>query len=523
MNKTILLLFFGILLTSFVYASCPSCCNYACFNPDTIFNSQENMGSSGETSLVDILSSASYSTAPAYKKNIQDWETTQEVELEIEYIGGISDYTHTFGYYLNGDLGTFTSLPFGTITLDAGNKIGFGIYVQNTGITYVTENNLNPENADRAITYDYCDEFVIGFEDLEEDLADYDYQDFIVSIKRTDCNPEEPEPFCGDGMVNQFWEECDDGNLINGDGCSANCQIECPDPPCPGDYDCDGVPDEEDNCKFVWNPLQEDCDGDGKGNVCDSTPGCGEEPICGNDILETGEQCDDGNLINGDGCSATCQLEQVDPVCGNGIKETGEECDDGNLEGGDGCSSSCEIESWPKPICKENQYFGDIDGNGVIDLMDSYIATSIIFRRTEIADDICCLDADGNGKFNMADVAFIIAIFNGQEDIQGQCGEKECSSCGRGGSSDELIFYCDVNWKCSAWSQCVDGVRTRNCYDSNNCDYSYNKPMEKTGCDVEASKVYTNPETDKGITPFGIWILLALLIIAIIVLLVNVL
>ena len=32
-------------------------------------------------------------------------------------------------------------------------------------------------------------------------------------------------------------------------------------------------------------------------------------PICGNGLLESPEQCDDGNLFNGDGCSSTCQLE----------------------------------------------------------------------------------------------------------------------------------------------------------------------------------------------------------------------
>src|SRR5262249_12982263 len=30
---------------------------------------------------------------------------------------------------------------------------------------------------------------------------------------------------------------------------------------------------------------------------------------CGNGILETGEQCDDGNRIDGDGCSANCTIE----------------------------------------------------------------------------------------------------------------------------------------------------------------------------------------------------------------------
>lgn len=30
---------------------------------------------------------------------------------------------------------------------------------------------------------------------------------------------------------------------------------------------------------------------------------------CGNGILETGEQCDDGNTLNGDGCSSSCLIE----------------------------------------------------------------------------------------------------------------------------------------------------------------------------------------------------------------------
>jgi cysteine-rich repeat protein len=38
--------------------------------------------------------------------------------------------------------------------------------------------------------------------------------------------------------------------------------------------------------------------------------------VCGNGIVETGEQCDDGNTNNGDGCSSTCMFEQV--ACGQG-------------------------------------------------------------------------------------------------------------------------------------------------------------------------------------------------------------
>jgi cysteine-rich repeat protein len=50
---------------------------------------------------------------------------------------------------------------------------------------------------------------------------------------------------------------------------------------------------------------------------------------CGNGLLESGEQCDDGNVVNTDGCSATCQLESTScgdacagivPVSGTAIK-----------------------------------------------------------------------------------------------------------------------------------------------------------------------------------------------------------
>jgi cysteine-rich repeat protein len=44
---------------------------------------------------------------------------------------------------------------------------------------------------------------------------------------------------------------------------------------------------------------------------------------CGDGVLESGEECDDGNRVSGDGCSATCQSEALvpPPHC-----TAGEEC-----------------------------------------------------------------------------------------------------------------------------------------------------------------------------------------------------
>ena len=42
------------------------------------------------------------------------------------------------------------------------------------------------------------------------------------------------------------------------------------------------------------------------------TSGC--QAVCGNDVKEPAEQCDDGNIQNGDGCSSACVNEQVDDL-----------------------------------------------------------------------------------------------------------------------------------------------------------------------------------------------------------------
>jgi cysteine-rich repeat protein len=44
------------------------------------------------------------------------------------------------------------------------------------------------------------------------------------------CLAQQPAcgPYCGDGEVNLDFEECDDGNQADGDGCTGNCTLEHP-------------------------------------------------------------------------------------------------------------------------------------------------------------------------------------------------------------------------------------------------------------------------------------------------------
>lgn len=68
-----------------------------------------------------------------------------------------------------------------------------------------------------------------------------------------------------------------------------------------------------------------------------------------------GEECDDGNNENGDGCHGFCKMEygwycdgsepsDCETHCGDGMVAGLEACDDGNTDTGDGCDDYCAVE-----------------------------------------------------------------------------------------------------------------------------------------------------------------------------------
>ena len=117
---------------------------------------------------------------------------------------------------------------------------------------------------------------------------------------------------------------------------------------------------------------------------------CGADPYCGDGNLDPGEECDDGNNIDGDGCSAVCTIE---PYCGDGNLDPGEECDDGNNIDGDGCNADCMIEEPGLHITKicEPQSEGvndvsiEVDNTGVLDLTNC-VVTDVLYPGSTVCE-----------------------------------------------------------------------------------------------------------------------------------------
>ncbi len=77
------------------------------------------------------------------------------------------------------------------------------------------------------------------------------------------------------------------------------------------------------------------------GQDCQGADCIGEVPPgCGDGVLTSDEECDDGNDLDDDAC-VRCTVA----TCGDGVVFSGpEQCDDNNTEDGDGCSAGCQFE-----------------------------------------------------------------------------------------------------------------------------------------------------------------------------------
>ncbi|MDX1764268.1 MAG: hypothetical protein R3231_08105, partial [bacterium] len=234
------------------------------------------------------------------------------------------------------------------------------------------------------------DSFTVSLDNDGDLLYDGDDPDCAVAV-------------CGNGTI-EAGEDCDDGNTLDGDCCSANCLFETNGSPCPdgvfcnGDETCDGagaclagpIPpcsDGVDCTVDTCDPTTDDCINTPNDNNCpDDGAFCTGDEFCDAvvDCTSTGDPCDVGTTCNED--TDTCDAAQD---CGNGILDTGEECDDGNTMDGDCCSANCTFET-AGSSCDDGLFCNGedtCDGAGTCDLGSAVDCDDGVLCTTDSCDE----------------------------------------------------------------------------------------------------------------------------------------
>ncbi len=119
------------------------------------------------------------------------------------------------------------------------------------------------------------------------------------------------------------------------------------------------------------------------------------------------EGFDSGSLsCNGD-CSGFETSDCYNYVCGDGVVEGSEQCDDGNLVNGDGCSSSCVVELFSSP--------GDLNNDGEIKIDDGHLLMSR--RMSGSLIDEAAEDVDCDVSYDYKDVLKLVDFLVGEDSI----------------------------------------------------------------------------------------------------------
>ncbi len=242
-------------------------------------------------------------------------------------------------------------------------------------------------------------------------------------------------------------------------------------------------------CRMIneANGLQQNCD------LLDDGSVDGTCPECPNGEIDAGEECDDGNFTDGDGCTSLCILE----FCGDGIiNDSGtEECDDAELNSDvtpnacredctlpvcgdgvtdDGFDEECDAGGVPSadcdPDCTES-----VCGDGDVNSLDGEVCDDGNFET----DDDCigcqpatCGDGFVHTGFEQCDGTECCTLLclhalpgtacEGTEDV---CTSPQCNGSGtclespaNEGSS------CDDDNECTVASSCQSGICAANEY-----------------------------------------------------------
>jgi cysteine-rich repeat protein len=155
------------------------------------------------------------------------------------------------------------------------------------------------------------------------------------------------------------------------------------------------------------------------------TPSACLEIVCGDSILGSTEQCDDGNTTAGDGCSAICEIEQPNFVCQDPIpsSSSGENVLDGSFEAGPTDSAWSQTGTVSAPICSQALCGLDVANQGAFyalfggsslandqtlsqNITIASTATNLTFElqlaACDSSDDKLTVEIDGTSVFSQA-------------------------------------------------------------------------------------------------------------------------
>ena len=206
-------------------------------------------------------------------------------------------------------------------------------------------------------------------------------------------------------------------------------------------------------------------------------------PICGNRVVDPGEQCDDGNYYDGDGCNGLCRVTAIDPAAqqdtdSDGVPDVADDCPavadasqaDRDKDGeGDACDNCVSI---PNPDQRDRDGDGrgdvcdagpddpapDSDNDGLADVVDncparsnivptySYTTPDPLDRDRDGLGDACdnCpiaanadqADADGDGVGDACDNCAVVPNPD-QADSDGDGLGDACDSCPTASNPDQ--------------------------------------------------------------------------------------
>ncbi len=212
----------------------------------------------------------------------------------------------------------------------------------------------------------------------------------------------------------------------------------------------------------------EECD---DGNTKDGD-GCSHEckvEMCGNGHIDFGEVCDNGPGKNGQcmGCAADCKSFET---CGDGVLDTacGEVCDDHNTKSGDGCAADCKSTE----IC----------GNGIIDTAVGEVCDD--GDKNGTAGDQCSENCRSNRMCGNGTV---------DKDLGEECDAGTAGAGNPNGNSDtnDCRLDCQFNRCGDGFVDMQDGPRHEECDGGSLTKDSHNQlvatPAEQPDCNIDCT------------------------------------